>query len=122
MSEPMWRTLWYAFMLWYPSESHSNIIRITFITIGSREQKEGPSDQNIVDQSRHDSQKAFEEYQHRLRMRKELCRGDSIIRGFFVLDEKHFIIEQEMSVSINFVGKTWAGRKTNAWPYLLNCC
>lgn len=51
--------------------------------------------------------KAMEVYTHRLKM--DALIGDSIVRQYFVHDERHFSLEQEMTISLNQVGDHWIG-------------
>jgi hypothetical protein len=48
-------------------------------------------------------------YQTELRGNWALKPGDSIVRDFHVLDERHCVIEQEIVISIFDIGKTWIG-------------
>lgn len=52
----------------------------------------------------------MEEYMGILRT-NNLMGGNSDVRGFTVLDEKYFLIEQEMSVCLNYVGDKWIGKR-----------
>lgn len=91
------------------------IIRLRVTTIGSREQNSYGSNQKFVDELRIDGIKAMQEYEadlkepSYLKARSYLKDGDSIVRGYAVLDEKHFIVEQELSICLNYVGSCWVG-------------
>lgn len=87
-----------------------NIITLRFITIGSREVKKAKSNQETVDRLRAEGRRAFQRYKNDLMLNNGIKEGDSIIRRFSVLDERHFIIEQELSMCLNFVGDTWTSR------------
>ena len=50
----------------------------------------------------------MEIYAHRLKM--DAAIGDSIVRRYFVHDERHFSLEQEMTISLNQVGDRWVGK------------
>ena len=86
-----------------------NIITLKIITIGSREKKRGSADQASLDQLRADGVKAMNKYEQQLMVNGHLATGDSVVRGFSILDKKHFIIEQEISICINKMGKDWIG-------------
>lgn len=49
------------------------------------------------------------DYQDRIRLSWVLRAGDSIVRDFHVLDVQHAVIEQEITVSVFDIGKTWMG-------------
>ncbi|KFY22810.1 hypothetical protein V493_06314 [Pseudogymnoascus sp. VKM F-4281 (FW-2241)] len=83
------------------------IIRIRFTTIGSREIKSHESDQKSVDQLRVECAKAMRTYESKLEATSDSDAGDSIVRSFTALDEKHFILEQELSICLNYVEGNW---------------
>jgi hypothetical protein len=84
-----------------------NIIRLPFVTLCSREDKIGKSDQKAIDEMRVSGTKAMAIYTHRLKM--DAAIGDSIVRRYFVHDERHFSLEQEMTISLNQVSGNWIG-------------
>lgn len=86
----------------------SNIFRFRFFTIGSRNYRHWSS-QEEVDDLREKAALDFQRYQTELRGNWTLKQGDSIVRDFHVLDERHCVIEQEMVISIFDIGKTWMG-------------
>ncbi len=90
-----------------PSSSE-NIIRLPFITLCSREDKIGKSDQKVIDEMRVSGTKAMEIYTHRLKMGTAV--GDSIVRRYSVHDERHFSLEQEMTISLSQVSDHWIGK------------
>jgi hypothetical protein len=97
---------------WLPS-ANTNIITLEFITIGSREVKTKNSDSNqdYLDRLRADGVASLRSYQHELQVGSQFSPGDSIVRNFSVLDEKYFIIDQEISFCINRKGKkSWIGK------------
>lgn len=53
-------------------------------------------------------------YLHNLKRNREthLKIGDSIVRRYSVHDEKHFSIEQEISISISRIGRNWIGKSS----------
>lgn len=86
----------------------SNIFRFKFFTIGAKTSR-NQSSQKIVDNLREKAASEFQSYQNDLRGTWGLRTGDSIVRGFYVLDERHCVIEQEIVISIFDIGKTWMG-------------
>lgn len=87
----------------------ANIITLRFVTLGSREQRFG-CDQARVDALRLDGERGMGRYEHDLMIGSGLEAGDSIVRSFSVLDEKNFLIEQEMSICLHKYGKGWISR------------
>jgi hypothetical protein len=53
-------------------------------------------------------------YLHNLKRNREtdVKIGDSIVRRYSVHDERYFSIEQEISISINHIGRNWIGRSS----------
>jgi hypothetical protein len=86
----------------------SNIFRFKFFTIGSKNYR-CHSSQKEVDALRGRAVKDLQRYQAELRGNWALKPGDSIVRNFHVLDERHCVIEQEIVISIFNIGKTWMG-------------
>jgi len=84
----------------------SNIFRFKFFTIGSKNYRYRSS-QEEVDGLRRKAANDLQRYQTELRGNWALKPGDSIVRNFHVLDERHCVIEQEIVISIFDVGKTW---------------
>ncbi|KAJ5436050.1 hypothetical protein N7445_006935 [Penicillium cf. griseofulvum] len=84
----------------------SSIFRFKFFTIGSKNYR-CHSSQKEVDALRGRAVKDLQRYQAELRGNWALKPGDSIVRNFHVLDERHCVIEQEIVISIFNVGKTW---------------
>ena len=78
--------------------SLEQIIRLRLCTVGSREDKKGTSDQHNVDKLRREASEAKLLYEHDLGREHGFKRGDSIVRAYHVLDEKHFVLEQAISV------------------------
>lgn len=96
-----------------PSSS-DEIIRLRIATIGSRDANNHESDQRSVDKLRLDGTKAMRKYNNELEAATNLNQGDSIVRGYAALDETHFIIEQEISICLNYVEKNWIGKSCGA--------
>lgn len=84
-----------------------NIITLRFVTLGSREQRFGKCDQARVDALRQDGERDMARYEHDLLLGSGLEAGDSIVRSFSVLDEKNFILEQEMSIYLHKYEEGW---------------
>ncbi|KAJ5163160.1 uncharacterized protein N7500_004990 [Penicillium coprophilum] len=84
----------------------SDIFRFKFFTIGSKNYRRRSS-QSEVDALRGRAFNDLHRYQAELRGNWALKPGDSIVRNFHVLDERHCVIEQEIVISIFDVGKTW---------------
>ncbi|OBT70665.1 hypothetical protein VF21_10210, partial [Pseudogymnoascus sp. 05NY08] len=84
----------------------SNIFRFKFYTIGAKNYW-SRSLQTEVDVLRRKAASELQKYQTELRGNWSLKPGESIVRNFHVLDERHSVIEQEIVVSIFEIGKTW---------------
>jgi hypothetical protein len=67
----------------------------------------GQPDQGVIDDLRAKGAKAMEMYTHQLKVEADV--GDSIVRKYFIHDEMHFSLEQEMTISLNQVGESWVG-------------
>ena len=86
----------------------SNIFRFKIFTIGSKNHR-SRSSQKEVDVLRGKAADDFQNYQNKLKGNWDLKPGDSIVRNFHMLDERHCVIEQEITISIFDIGKTWMG-------------
>jgi hypothetical protein len=86
----------------------SNIIRLKFITIGSR--NSNGNKQETVDKLRDKATKAMKSYESDLKIGDMVRSGDSIVRDYYVLDEQHVVIEQEMSICITKSSNNWTGK------------
>lgn len=86
----------------------SSIFCFKFFTIGSNNYRYRSS-QKEVDALRGKAANDLLSYQTELRRHGVLQLGDSIVRNFYVLDEQHCVIEQEIVISIFDIGKTWMG-------------
>lgn len=87
----------------------SHIFSCKYFTIGSKNKRYRSSQQEI-DNLRATAANDMHKYRADLRGNWALKWGDSIVRDFHVLDERHCVIEQEIVVSILDVGKTWMGK------------
>lgn len=87
-----------------------HIIKLRLCTVGSREDKTGASDQTKVDKLRTEASEAKRLYAHELERTHCWKRGDSMVRAYHVLDEKHFVIEQDISVCLTQSGGSWSGK------------
>lgn len=101
-----------------PPSSGENIITLRFVTIGSREKNRGGSDQESVDKLRLDNVSSMHKYQHELMVGSRFEPGDSVVRDCSILDEKHFIIEQNLSICLNKVGKDSVGEVTRGSKHI----
>jgi hypothetical protein len=90
------------------SSASSKIIKLRFVTIGSRESS--GKKQATVDELREKADRGMQSYDHDLRIGSSIKKGDSIVRDYFVLDERHVVIEQEMVICINKVGNNWTSK------------
>lgn len=87
----------------------SEIFHLKFTTIGCKDARDR-SNQNAVDRLRKQAANDMSIYRTLLKNDRDFKQGDSIVRDFHVLDEKHCVIDQEASVTILDVGKTWIGK------------
>jgi hypothetical protein len=85
-----------------------NIIKLPYITLCSWEDKIGQHNQDIIDDLREKGANAIKIYNHQLKV--DAAVGDSIVRKYFIHDEIHFSLEQEMTISLNQVGESWVGK------------
>jgi hypothetical protein len=83
--------------------SCEHTIRLCLMTVGSRENRVGESNQGAVDRLRRLATNKMRDYLHKLQMQNDTSTGISIVRGFYVLDEKHFVIEQTVSICLSQV-------------------
>jgi hypothetical protein len=87
------------------------------MSIGSRGVRRSRSDPTIVEKMRAESRKQLDRYRHDLTTSPDVRLGDSIVRDFFILDEEHFALEQEISVCMHFQNTEWTGKR-NSHPHL----
>lgn len=91
--------------------AYENIIRLRVVTIGSRETVGARnSDPKLVKQLRDEARKQMVSYRHNLQRNRDVCRGDSIVREYQVLSERHFFLEQEISINVSLREGTWTGQ------------
>lgn len=69
------------------------------------------SHQAILDGLRDEASHAKHLYEHNLGVANGIKRGNSVVRNYYVLDEKHFLIEQDISV--------WLSRAAGSWSRML---
>nr|POE75757.1 glutamyl-trna(gln) amidotransferase subunit a [Quercus suber] len=96
----------------YPSLSsaYPNIVRLRIMTIGSRDPRGSRADSQRIDRLRADAATSMSIYRHELMLNSNVCCGDSIVRQYHVLDEKYFVLEQEIAVALHLHGKKgWIG-------------
>nr|POE69214.1 hypothetical protein CFP56_75652 [Quercus suber] len=86
----------------YPSLAsvYLNVVRLRVMTIGSRNPRGSKTDAQLVDQLRGDASTSMAIYHHELMLNSNVSCGDSIVRKYHVLDEKYFVIEQEIAVAL----------------------
>lgn len=79
-------------------------------TIGMREHASGRQPNSVaVENLRIKSEKQMVAYLHELRAGHRVSLCDSIVRGYYVLDEQFFVVEQEIAVCLHTFGKGWLG-------------
>ena len=85
-----------------PSTSE-NMIQLSYISIGVRENSGEKRIQRDIRLLRQDGMKAMSRYTHNLNTSMEtgLGLGNSIVRDFDIHDETHFVIEQRISVYLS---------------------
>lgn len=102
---------WFAYPS--PPSSYDNIIRFPVVTIGSRDTR---PHKRPIDEVRAETSRCMEHYKHALMNGHGVHLSDSIVRDFHVLDAQYFIIEQEISVCVQFHDKDkkplrgWTGK------------
>jgi hypothetical protein len=96
----------------YPGlpSAYENIIRLRVVTIGSRETVgvRNPNPQ-LVERLRDEARTQMDSYRHKLQTNRDLYRGNSIVREYQVLSERHFFLEQEISINVSLHEGTWTG-------------
>ena len=85
-----------------------NIVRLRFTTIG--ETNSNARNQSFVEKLREIGAEGLSKYKHTLKVGSLVRKGDSIVRDYFVLDARHFIIEQEMSICVQPLENSWIGK------------
>lgn len=90
-----------------PSTS-TNIVRLRVPTIGYR-QHDGCDEQAEVEKLRLKTGEDMRAYSSNLKRHVKVKVGDSIVRSFAVYDQRHYAIEQDISICVNEFGKGWIG-------------
>lgn len=92
--------------------SKTNFLRLHWTTIGSRGAtfERDEHDQEEVERLRAFSAKRMEQYLDETRSGHKMNLCDSFVRRFAVHDGTHFSFEQDVSICINSIGKSWIGR------------
>lgn len=103
----------------------SNMTRLRISTIGCRWDKWGNSkqmSQKSLDNFRADAAKSMTDYSATLSRGRDadIATGDSVVRSFTVLDNEHFIIEQDISVCVNATASGCTGKQPPAHLNLIN--
>jgi hypothetical protein len=97
----------YSFSPSLPS-TFENLVRLRFTTIG--ETNSNTRNQTLVEKLREIGAESLSKYKHTLKVGSLVRKGDSIVRDYFVLDARHFIIEQEMSICVQPLENNWVGK------------
>lgn len=94
-----------------PPSAYENIIRMRIPTIGRRENvRWGLTDPQRVAKLRSEAKEKMGSYWHELGISGvNIACGDSIVRDYHVLGERHFFLEQEVSVYLHAEESTWTG-------------
>ena len=80
------------------------------VTIGSRETvKVKDPDPQLIGQLRAEAKMQMLSYRQSLKTTLDVRRGDSIVREYHVLSERHFFLEQEISINLSIDKGTWTG-------------
>ena len=87
--------------------SLENFVRLKVIAVGSREGRKRPLGQIDMEHLREEVQKKQRLYRHYLLIGEDTYRGDSIVREFQILDEKSFLLEQEMTICLSQTDGSW---------------
>ena len=95
----------------YPSlpSSNESIIRLRISTIGSRNIDAPSYVQKEVGHLRSVTGEGMKRYLNDLNHERNLAIGDSLVRLMSVHDEKHFHIEQDISICIQNTSRSWTG-------------
>jgi len=88
-----------------PSSS-SNIIRLRIPSVGHR-QHDGASDQEEIERLRQNASSQMKQYNASLKRESYVKTGDSIVRSFAIHDQRHYSLEQDVSICVNDFGKGW---------------
>jgi hypothetical protein len=90
--------------------AYENTLRLRVVTIGSRETKKvkDPNPQ-LVKQLRTEAETQMLSYRQKLKTNFHVRHGDSIVREYHVLSERHFFLEQEISINLSIRDGTWTG-------------
>ncbi|KAI9775354.1 MAG: hypothetical protein M1839_001270 [Geoglossum umbratile] len=89
--------------------SNSNFMRLRWTTIGLRGAafERNGHNQEEIESLRNESARAMERYLDDARSGHKMKICDSFVRRFAVHDETHFTFQQDVSICINSVGKSW---------------
>ncbi|KAI9685648.1 MAG: hypothetical protein M1820_010757 [Bogoriella megaspora] len=88
--------------------SLNHVVRLNICSIGNRGTKGAATSQIEIDKLRMEASESQRLYEHDLGRVRDCKRGDSIVRAYYVLDEKHFIIEQEVLVYLIEAAGSWS--------------
>lgn len=73
-------------------------------------QYNGNKDLTEVERLRQKSSEEMAAYLSKLRQNVTVKVGDSIVRSVAVYDQRHYAIEQDVSICVNDFGKGWIGQ------------
>ncbi|KAF2007616.1 hypothetical protein P154DRAFT_529203 [Amniculicola lignicola CBS 123094] len=86
--------------------SNANILGLRIPTIGYR-QFDKDITQKEIEELRWVASARMKEYRDNLERERNIETGDSIVRSFVVYDQEYYSIEQDLSISVNMLGKGW---------------
>jgi hypothetical protein len=88
----------------------SNVMQFSYITIGENRQPYATTAQQDIDNLRHCAAKDMAEYYNRLAKSIDRSQGQSLVRQYHFLDDKHFAIEQRASICFQKLDRDWTGK------------
>jgi hypothetical protein len=89
-----------------------NIIQLKYMTIAEFPPQLSDLDQHGLDELRGAAMRDMAEYFNNLgkKVARNTSAAESIVRGYHVLDNNHFVIEQQASICLGLSDKGWTGR------------
>jgi hypothetical protein len=92
--------------------SNGNFLRLHWTTIGSRGAnfERNGHDQKEIELLRDEGARTMAQYLDHTSSDRRMKVCDSFVRRFAVHDETHFSFEQDVSVCVNQIGKSWIGK------------
>lgn len=90
--------------------AYENIIRLRVVTIGSREaEKAKHLNSRLTSQLRTEAKSEMLSYRQKLKAGRDVHPGDSIVREHHVLSDRHFFLEQDISINLSMRKGSWTG-------------